>query len=148
MSEQVADRVRELVQGPIAGLGCELADINLSHYKSTWTVRLFVYAEGGVDIDLCARLSRAVGDLIDGTDLFEAGYTLEVSSPGLDRPLTRGIDFRYRVGEQVRITFKDRQREPVEAAIVSANETEAQFEGTDGPFSVPLGEIEKAVIIF
>ncbi len=86
--------------------------------------------------------------MIDGTDLFEGGYTLEVSSPGLDRPLTTARDFRYRIGETVKIEFVDPKRKAVTAEIVSATEDPVEFRNADGEFTLPLVEIERAKIVF
>ena len=89
-----------------------------------------------------------MGDLIDGTDYFKSGYTLEVSSPGLDRPLQAARDFRFRIGETVKIEFVDRSRKKVEAEIVAATDAEVEFKNDDGQFKVGLDEIDKAKIIF
>src|SRR5210317_1087543 len=107
MTGKLKDQIIELIERPLAEEGAELADITLSQYKSSATLRLFVYSEVGTSLDECARLSRLVGDLIDGTDLLESGYTLEVSSPGLDRPLKTARDFRFRIGEKVRLEFAE-----------------------------------------
>ncbi len=146
--QELKDRIAELVTAPLATERCELADIVLSRYKSSVTLKLFVYGGDGVDLDRCARLSRAVGDLIDNTDWFENGYTLEVSSPGLDRPLTTERDFRFRVGETVRVQFADPARKKVTAEIVSAGDGTVTFSDGTETLSVPLAEIKKATIVF
>jgi ribosome maturation factor RimP len=89
-----------------------------------------------------------VGELIDQTGWLEDGYTLEVSSPGLSRPLTTAKDFRFRVGETVRIFFADKARKETTAEIVAADNESVEFRNSDGTFSVPLAEIDRAKIIF
>jgi ribosome maturation factor RimP len=89
-----------------------------------------------------------VRDIFEGTTLFESGFTLEVSSPGLDRPLTTARDFKHRVGETVRIQFVDPEVRRGTAEIVSATDSEVQFKNGTGVFTVGLAEIEKATIIF
>jgi ribosome maturation factor RimP len=148
MIEELKQRVLELVEPSLAAEGYEVADIVLSRYKNKVTLKLFVYSSNPVTIDECARLSRLVGDLIDGTDLFDAGYTLEISSPGLDRPLTTFRDFKYRVGETVKLLFVDRQRKQVTAEIVSAADDAVEFRNDDGSFTIPLSEIERAKILY
>lgn len=137
-----------MVREPLAAEQCELADVVLSRYKSSVTLKLFVYGKEGVDLDRCARISRAAGELIDGTDWFEHGYTLEVSSPGLDRPLTTEQDFRYRVGETVRVLFIDPKRKKITAEIVSVENGEVTFADDSETTSVPVTEIKKATIVF
>lgn len=148
MFNDVKQQVRELIEEPLHQEGCEVVDILLSRYKNDWTLKLFVFSNRGTTIDECARISRVVGDIIDGTDLFQSGYTLEVSSPGLDRPLKSPRDFKYRVGETVTIDFADPKREAIEAEILSAAETEIQFKNSAGVFTVGLAEIDKARIVF
>ena len=147
MSEKIKAQVAQLVTEPLRELDCEVADISLSRYKNNWTLRLYVYAEGGVTVDLCARASRCVGEVLDGTDLFADGYTLEVSSPGLDRPLTTELDFRYRVGELVKVLFVDRARKKIRAEIVGYADGVVKFDSEGEVINIPLAEIEKAEII-
>ncbi|MBD3332433.1 hypothetical protein GF356_06260 [candidate division GN15 bacterium] len=147
MSEKMKARITELVTEPLRQLDCELADISLSRYKNNWTLRLYVYADGGVTVDLCAQASRLVGELIEESDLFADGYTLEVSSPGLDRPLATEQDFRYRVGEQVKILFADRSRKKLRAKIVGYADGQVELDTETETIRIPLAEIDKAEII-
>jgi len=148
MKDELKDKIRQIVEKPLLDEGCEIAEVVVSRYKKNTTVRLFVYCENGTTIDECARLSRIVGDVIDGTDLLESRYTLEVSSPGLDRPLKSARDFRFRVGETVAVEFVDNSRKKVTARIVGASADEVDFEDETGLFKVGLAEIERAKIIF
>ena len=148
MNDSVKNKVIELIEGPLTEEGCELADVVLSRYKNNSTLKIFVYSANGVDIDECARLSRIVGDVIDSADLLESGYTLEVSSPGLDRPLNTSCDFKYRVGETVRIHFIDPKRKKITAEIVSADENSVALKDENDTFEIELADIEKAKIIY
>ena len=149
MADALKQRVTELISGPLAAEGYELADMALSRYHTSVLVRLYVYAKGGgPTLEQCAQLSDVVGTVIDGTDLFENGYTLEVSSPGLERPLTTARDFAYRAGETVRIEFVDHKRKKQTAAIVGVTEDRVEFRDENGSFSIPLVEIERARIVF
>ena len=148
MAEDLKQKVLDLIERPLQAEGCEIADMALSRYRTSVTVRLYVYCEQGPTLEKCAHLSHVVGDVIDGTNLFEGGYTLEVSSPGLDRPLKTARDFRFRVGETVRIAFVDSKRKSVTAEIVSATEDQVEFRTGDTIVVVPLAEIERAKIVF
>ena len=148
MNDTVKNKVIELIEGPLTEEGCELADVVLSRYKNNSTLKIYVYSANGVDIDECARLSKIVGDVIDGTDLFESGYTLEVSSPGLDRPLKTSRDFKYRVGETVRVHFVDPKKKKLTAEIVSADETSVALKDDCDTYEIELADIEKAKIIY
>lgn len=140
--------LEELLQAPLEKEGYEIAEIVLSVYKHNHTVRLFVYSRNGVKLDECARVSRIAGDLIDGTDWFERGYTLEVSSPGLDRPLTQARDFRFRTGETVRVEFTDQVRKKLTAEILSATDNDVTLRDKEKTLTVPLTDIKQAKIVF
>ncbi|NOY88088.1 MAG: hypothetical protein GXO93_01705 [FCB group bacterium] len=144
LKEEIADLLKE----PLKEKGYEIAEIVLSKYKSKSTLKVFVYSQNGVTIDGCAYLSRFIGDIIEGTDLFESGYTLEVSSPGLERPLKTALDFQYRIGEKVKIEYIDDTMKKVTAEIKSANDDEVIFHNDNGDFTVALDKIKKAKIIF
>jgi len=148
MFEDIKQQFLDLIEKPLQQEGCDLVDIVLSRYRNNWTLRLFIFSDSVTTIDECARISRIVRDIIEGTTLFESGYTLEVSSPGLDRPLTTSRDFKHRVGETVRIEFVDPQVKEGTAEIVSATDREVQFKNGTGVFTVGLAEIEKATIVF
>ncbi len=148
MFEDIKQQVVGLIESPLRQEGCELVDVVLSRYRNNWTLRLFIFSDRGTTLDECARISRIVRDIIEGAALLETGYTLEVSSPGLHRPLTTARDFKYRVGETVRIQFVDPRVKKGTAEILSATDGEVQFKDSTGVFTVGLAEIEKATIVF
>ena len=148
MTDKSKDRIIELIEKPLLEEGAELAGVALSRYKLSTTLRLFVYSERSVSVDECSRLSRLVGGLIDGTDLLSSGYTLEVSSPGLDRPLTTARDFKFRVGETVRLEFVDKGRKNLTAEIVAATDEQIELKNESGLISFGLAEIKQAKIVF
>ena len=97
------ERIRELIDPMVESEGMEVVDIECLKMKSRWLVRIYIDKEGGVTIDDCMEISKQAGDILDVHDVPPGSYTLEVSSPGLERPLTREKDFiRYR-GSTVRI---------------------------------------------
>ena len=147
-NERLKEAVRNIIEKPLKSEDCELADLSISQYKKGSTVRLFVYCENGVTVGKCASLSSVVGAVIDGTELFENGYTLEISSPGLDRPLSNVMDFKYRIGETVKINFTEDNRPSVRAKIVSVSDSEIVFENETGTFTEELTDIEKAKIVY
>ena len=142
------DKVADLIKQPLLDQGFDIADVVLSRFKNTATLRVFVYSKVGVTVDGCAQVSRLIGDIVGGTDLLEAGYTLEVSSPGLDRPLCTTKDFEYRAGETVRIEFVDPERKKETGQIVSASTDAVEFKNDSGAFSLNLAEIKEAKILF
>ncbi|MBD3233442.1 MAG: ribosome maturation factor RimP [candidate division Zixibacteria bacterium] len=101
------DEILDIVQPILDASGFELVDLTISVAKKP-VIRIYVYRADGVTVDDCADISRAVEFEFDSVDLFNRRYCLEVSSPGLDRPLKTERDFRRNIGNQVRL-FLNRQ---------------------------------------
>ena len=87
------DRIKELIGPAIESESMELVDVECLKMNTRWLVRLFIDKERGVTLDDCQKISHLVGDILDVHEMPPGPYTLEVSSPGLDRPLTRDKDF-------------------------------------------------------
>lgn len=93
------DRVLAMATPICAALGCEIVDVEWKKEGSEWYLRLFIDREPPVDHQLCADVSNAVGDALDEDDFIESNYVLEVSSPGLERPLKKATDFQRFAGK-------------------------------------------------
>jgi len=96
-------RLAEIVTPAIEGLGYELVRIRLMSGKSATLQIMADRPEGGINVEDCAKISTAVSAVMDVEDPIEDNYTLEVSSPGIDRPLTRLKDFDVWNGYEARI---------------------------------------------
>ncbi|MBA4423155.1 MAG: ribosome maturation factor, partial [Syntrophus sp. (in: bacteria)] len=84
------EQIRQLAEPVLASVGMELIQVECLKMKTRWVVRIYMDREqGGVTLDDCALISNQLGDLLDVHDVPPGPYTLEVSSPGLDRPLQR-----------------------------------------------------------
>jgi ribosome maturation factor RimP len=91
------ENIRQLAEPLIEAEGMELIYAECLKMKSRWVVRIFLDKEGGVTLDDCAAISNQLGDILDVHDVPPGPYTLEVSSPGIERPLERDKDFlKYR----------------------------------------------------
>jgi ribosome maturation factor RimP len=88
----------------------ELVDVDLFRAGHREVIRVYLDCVGGISLGQCAEASRKLSELLEADDLFQLAYTLEVSSPGLDRPLRTPRDWARRVGEYVRVHLS----EPVE----------------------------------
>jgi ribosome maturation factor RimP len=97
------ERIIGLIEPVIESEGLELVELECLRMKTRWLVRIFVDREGGATLEDCTAISHQVGDLLNVHDLPPGPYTLEVSTPGLDRPLTRDKDFEKYRGSRVRI---------------------------------------------
>jgi len=152
----VVSRVTGLAGPILSSLGLELVDIEYKREGRAMVLRLFIDREGGITLEDCATVSRELAEILEVEDFISAQYTLEVSSPGLNRPLKKAADYeRYR-GRLIRIkTFEllpDDAGNPrktflgdllgLEGGIVRVKLTEGQTAG------IPLEKIAKANLEF
>jgi ribosome maturation factor RimP len=96
--------VRAIAQRVAEGRGFELVDVELKRERGGSLVRLYVDKPGGIGLDDLQSVSEEVSAILDAEDPIESGYTLEVSSPGLDRPLRSESDYRRFVGRLARVS--------------------------------------------
>lgn len=100
---QIVERVEELIQPILDDLGLELVDLVYQRETRGWVLRFFLDKEGGITLDNCAEASREFSAILDVEDVVDSAYSLEVSSPGLDRPLKKPNDFVRFSGQQVKL---------------------------------------------
>ena len=98
--------LQEMLQGSVEDLGCELWGIECQRAGRFMTVRLFIDKEGGVTVDDCADVSRQVSAILDVEDPIADKYNLEVSSPGLDRPLFTLSQFERYIGQDIAVHLR------------------------------------------
>ena len=110
MNETVAERVWEIAEPLVVQEGLEMVDVEFRRESRGMVLRLYLDRVGGVSLDDLTRVSRQVGDVLDAHDAVPGSYTLEVSSPGMNRRLRRPDHFRRYLGERVRV----RTAHPVE----------------------------------
>lgn len=101
---ELIERIKALAQPIVEGEGLELVELEFQREQGGWVLRLYIDKEGGVSLDDCEVVSHQLGDLLDVEDLIDHPYSLEVSSPGLDRPLSKETDWHRFAGRAVRIT--------------------------------------------
>ena len=88
----------------VEAMGLEMVHVDYQKEGPRWVVRLYIDREGGVALEHCAAASEQFGALLDASDLIPHEYHLEVSSPGLDRPLFRALDYERFSGQRARLT--------------------------------------------
>ncbi|MEJ2067022.1 MAG: ribosome maturation factor RimP [Deltaproteobacteria bacterium] len=138
----------ETILGPLLDAeGFSLVDVEYKRERRGWVLRVFIDKESGVTLDDCARVSREFGQLLDVEDIIPTSYQLEVSSPGLDRPLKKEEDFVKYSGRKVRIKTKEQVsgRRNFKGALLGCTEGKVmvKVEGS-GVFTIPFSAILKA----
>ena len=99
----IIGQVTRLIEPILDEMDFELVDTEYVSERGRWVLRIYVDQEGGITLDDCGRVSREIGDLIDVEEIFQHAYVLEVSSPGLNRPLKKEKDFLSVVDKKVKI---------------------------------------------
>ena len=143
------DALIKLVEPTIERLGYELTNLELKLGGRDGLVRIFIDKEGGIDIDDCEAVSRQVSAILDVEDPLPGNYTLEVSSPGLDRALTKPAHFQRFMGEDVRIKlrFPLDGRRNFRGALKCADDEHIEVEVDGESHSLPLTTIESARLV-
>jgi len=103
VDSEVVRRVWQLLEAPLESQGYELVEVEYGRHGRGGLLRLFVDKPDGITLDDCAAASRMAGALLDEADFIQGSYTLEVSSPGFERPLRKPADFERFAGERVKI---------------------------------------------
>ncbi|MDD2321276.1 MAG: ribosome maturation factor RimP [Geobacteraceae bacterium] len=99
----VVDKVHSLAQSLVTSLGLELVEIEYKREGRQMVLRLYIDKEGGISLDDCAAVSKELSAVLDVEDVIPGKYALEVSSPGLNRPLKTTADYVRYVGRLVKI---------------------------------------------
>ncbi len=102
-SEPIAEQVRRVVEPVLEADGYELVEVEWQREGGSWVLRLYVDKPGGVTIDDCQAASRTVEPILDVEEVIEPSYALEVSSPGVNRPLRKSADFERFAGQKVHV---------------------------------------------
>ena len=105
--DTVIERVREFAESLLPAMGLELFDVQFRREGHGWVLRLVVDKEEGVTLDDCSQVSRETSDFLDVEDIIDHPYHLEVSSPGLERPLRTMAECQRHLGTKVRIKLKE-----------------------------------------
>ena len=100
--EQIA---KDLVMPVLEKNNFELVDVEYKKEGSHWYLRVYIDKEGGITLDDCQLVSEYLSDRLDEVDPIEHSYILEVSSPGLDRPLKKPRDFERNIGKEIEISL-------------------------------------------
>jgi len=146
----VTARISDLVEPILDELGFELVNVEYLSERGRWVLRIYIDKEGGVTIDDCAMISGELGDLIDIKGIIEHEYVLEVSSPGLDRPLKREADFLRVIGKKikVRMTVPVNGRRNFSGYLKDMRDQILYIEAEGGLVTLSWPEIDKANLVY
>ncbi len=151
VSKTAPNQIEAMVEVLLKSEGLELVDLEFRKEARGWVLRIFMDKPGGVTLDDCSEISREIGDQIEVNELIPHSYTLEVSSPGLDRPLKKEKDFLGSIGKLIQLStsvswegqtfFKGILLDFQASGSLRLAETKKTWE-------IPVGLISKARLVF
>lgn len=145
----MGNELRDLLEPTIEGLGYELADLEVRLGARGGLVRVTIDKPEGIDLNDCQRVSHAVSALLDVEDPVPEQYDLEVTSPGLDRKLTKIEHFQRFEGEMVKVKmrFPIAGRRRFCGTLLSSNDENIVVEVDGESHSLPLAKIDMARLV-
>lgn len=155
MREENLTQIETLVLPILDDLGYELVDLQLQQDGKQLALRIFVDKPAGITLDDCVEVSREVSAILEVEDPIRSAYRLEVSSPGLDRPLKKAADFERFVGKKARLKSKNlidpdqrgTTRKTFVGTLLGFEDDNVRLELTDkqgGVIAIPLADLDKA----
>jgi ribosome maturation factor RimP len=146
----VQDKLQALIEPLVESMGYELVLLEFSPHKGSAMVRLFIDAPGGITLGDCERVSREVEGVLDVEDPIPQNYRLEVSSPGLDRPLVKPAHYERFVGQvaKVQLIGPKAGRRKFQGVLKGLKDGQVVLETVDaGTVELKLDEIERARLV-
>lgn len=149
MKDKMAVKIEEIIAPVIASLGLELVDINFVKEGGRWFLRIFIDQPGGIGLEECQMVSEKISPLLDEKDPIAQAYILEVSSPGLDRPLKKLADFQRFCGREINL----KSYEPIggrrrfKGELVAATDQAVTLKVDDENVVVPIDRIASARLV-
>ena len=149
LSPRVEDRVVKLAEPIVAQWGLELVDIQYRKEGPHWYLRVFIDKEGGVGLEDCQRVSEGLGGILDKSDPIPHNYILEVSSPGLERPLKKKKDFIRFQGHEIKVrTYAPIDgRRNFRGQLQGVMDEFVVMEVDKKSYSIPMEKIAKAQLV-
>jgi ribosome maturation factor RimP len=148
MLRDLKTEIEKIAEPILAQEGFDLVEIKLSRFKKNYRLQIFADSDHGITIDECAFLSRLVGTALDTSDVIENKYVLEISSPGLDRPLHSDRDFKRKIGEAMAVdVIEDGRERTVKGTLTSVENDMLILDGEDGGEKIALAHVRQGKII-
>ncbi|MEW9796623.1 ribosome maturation factor RimP [Alteromonas sp. CYL-A6] len=146
---RLEDKLTEMLEPGVEALGFELVGIEYVRAGKHSILRVFIDHENGINVDDCAEVSYQVSAILDVEDPISTEYNLEVSSPGMDRPLFKEKHFKNAVGEvvQIRLAMPMDNRRNFKGTLLSCEEGVVSIEVDGQQFQLAVANIEKANVV-
>ena len=146
----IITKVTDLIEPIIDEMSFELVDVEYVSNQGRWVLRIYIDKAGGVTIDDCARVSGEIGDVIDVKEIIDHEYVLEVSSPGLNRPLRKEKDFMSALDKKIRVRMAVpvMGRRNFTGYLKKFQAQTLYLEMDNGHVTLPWREVDKANLVY
>ncbi len=146
----VAAAVSRYAEPLLQGMQLELVDVQFRREGAGWILRLTIDSLAGITVEDCVRVSREISTFLDVEELIGHPYHLEVSSPGLDRPLKKPTDFQRFIGKTAKLTLQAplEGRRVYIGVLTEADETGVELDPGTGGIRLTYDRIAKARLVF
>ena len=140
--------LKEIIKPVLDEMGIELVDLQILGSGGRTILRVFIDQQDGITLDQCTLASREIADILDRKDPIKNRFTLEVSSPGLDRPLKTKRDFERNLKKLVKVKYKNGDKSSrVKGIIVKVDDLALILEREQEEITISLDNIELAKLI-
>ncbi len=146
---RASQAIQDVVEPVVTGLGYEFVGAQFGQGENGQTLRIFIDTDKGILVDDCVAVSKQLSAVLDVEDTIKSAYQLEVSSPGLDRPLFTAAHFESQLNEEVRIRMDvavdGRRNFKGKLVVVENDELVVEVDGID--YTLPVNEVEQAHLV-
>lgn len=145
----VSEQITQLVEKPVESLGYEVVGVEYIKNGRDTILRIYIDSDQGITIEDCERVSHQVSGILEVEDPISQAYSLEVSSPGFDRPLFKQRDFERFAGYQVKIVMKlpIQGRRNFKGLLQGVNDTDVLVEVDGEVYELPFAKVSKARLV-
>ena len=149
LDDPQAEAIRRIAEETLAAHSAELVECNVHRHTGGLQLRFLVDKVGGVTVQDCTRLNRLISEALDASGAIDvAGYTLEVSSPGLDRPLVTKRDYERALGDELDVELleplADTNARQLRGRVLAVQEDAVVLASGSGNSTVPFANIQRA----
>ena len=147
--QRASAQVVSVVEPVVSGLGYSLVGAEFGQAENGQTLRVYIDKPEGIVMEDCAKVSRQLNAVLDVEEPIKSAYLLEVSSPGVDRPLFTEAQFAEQIGEQVKVRMTDgvNGRRNFKGQLVAVNDALAVVEVDGIDYELPVSDVEQAHLI-
>jgi len=144
----IVENITNLAQGVAESNGAELVEVQVNSFGRKKLVKIFIHKSTGVTVADCTAVSRGLEPLLDAEGTMEDAYTLEVSSPGIDKPLVTAKDFERSVGRKVSVSFQEEDESVVsiEGRLKGVEDSEIELELKKSIQKISIKDILKSKV--